>query len=108
MVTIIFVLELPPLEHSDWKSKVRRIDFFGAVTLIATITVLLLGLDKGSNVSWSAPISVICLSLTLPLLALFSLVESRYASEPFAPGHIIFGKTIAPINICGFFAFCAW
>ena len=108
IITVALVLKMPPLAHSDWKSKLGRIDFLGAVLLIATITLLLLGLDKGSNVSWSAPISYICLSLSLPLLVIFVLVEMKYAAEPFSPGHIMFGRALWPINVCGFFAFCAW
>ena len=108
IVTVASVLKLPPVEHSGWRSQVRRVDFLGAAILIATITALLLGLDKGSNISWTAPVTVICLSLFAPLLILFVLVEVKYAAEPFAPSHIIFGKAVAPINVCGFFAFCAW
>ena len=108
IITVALVLKLPPVEHSGWQSQVRRVDFLGAIILIATITTLLLGLDKGSNISWTAPITLICLSLFVPLIAFFVLVEVKYATEPFAPSHIMFGKAVAPINICGFFAFCAW
>jgi len=99
---------MPDVESSHWKSKIHRIDFPGAAALVSAVFALLLGLDRGSNLSWSAPITIISLSVSLPLFALFILIEQNYASEPFAPRHIIFNKCISAFYPCNFFAFCAW
>jgi len=99
---------MPDVESSHWKSKIHRIDFPGAAALVSAVFALLLGLDRGSNLSWSAPITIISLSVSLPLFALFILIEQKYASEPFAPRHIIFNKCISAFYPCNFFAFCAW
>jgi hypothetical protein len=69
---------------------------------------LLVGLDRGSNVSWNDKITISCVSISLPLFALFVVVEVRVASEPFAPGHIIFERSLVAAYLCNFFSFAGW
>ncbi|KAK4984122.1 hypothetical protein LTR50_006809 [Elasticomyces elasticus] len=108
-VVVGLVLKLPKREEDQhWKSKLRRIDFFGALILICAVFTLLLGLDRGSNVSWRATITIASLCTSFPLFVLFILVEMKVASEPFAPGHIIFHRTLFACYLCNFFAFAGW
>lgn len=102
------VLELPKLESSDWKTKLRRIDFVGAFFLVSAVFALLLGLDRGSNLSWSAPIAIVPLCLSAPLFIIFIFVEQKFATEPFAPGHIIFERSLFASYLCNFFSFAGW
>ncbi|KAI9740626.1 MAG: hypothetical protein M1818_004590 [Claussenomyces sp. TS43310] len=104
-LAVYYILELPAIEHSHWKEKLARIDFLGAFCLVAAIFVLLLGLDHGSNVAWNSTLTIVCLALSLPLLALFILVEMRFASNPFAPGHVILERSLTAAYVCNFFAF---
>ncbi|MCJ1431833.1 hypothetical protein MMC27_001188 [Xylographa pallens] len=106
--SVLFALKLPKTESSHWKTKLARIDFPGAFVLVSAVFTLLLGLDRGSNVSWSAPISVVSLCLALPLFILFVFVEHNYAAEPFAPGHIIFERSLFACYLCNFFSFGGW
>ena len=69
---------------------------------------LLLALDRGSNVSWKATITIVSLVLSFPLFALFVFVEMKVATEPFAPGHIIFSRSLFACYLCNFFAFGGW
>jgi cyanate permease len=69
---------------------------------------LLLGLDRGSNVSWSIPITIASLASSAMLFAAFIYVEMRVASEPFAPGHIIFSPSLVACYLCNFFSFGGW
>lgn len=46
--------------------------------------------------------------LCVPLFALFVYVEMRVASEPFAPGHIIFSRSLFACYLCNFFSFGGW
>jgi predicted MFS family arabinose efflux permease len=101
-------LNLPRTEDSDWKTKLARVDFPGALTLVCAVFTLLLGLDRGSNVSWSATITIICLCMALPLFMLFVLVEQKFATEPFAPGRIIFNRSLFACYLCNFFSFGGW
>ena len=54
---VALVLHLPPIDSTHWLSKLRRIDFLGAFTLILAISSLLIGLDRGSNTSCN-PIAI--------------------------------------------------
>lgn len=86
----------------------RRIDFLGAFVLVAAIILLLLGLDQGSNNSWSAPVTITSLCMSFPLFVLFVFVELKLAAEPFAPGRIIFNRSLVACYLCNFFGFGAW
>ncbi|CEI39099.1 unnamed protein product [Fusarium venenatum] len=103
-VAVYFVLDLPPVEHDHWLSKIREVDFFGALTLVVAVVSLLVGLDSGSNRGWSHFITLIALSLTPVLLGLFVLVELKVASYPLAPGHIIFDRALFASYLVNFFA----
>ncbi|KAG9741510.1 MFS multidrug transporter, partial [Aureobasidium melanogenum] len=107
-VVVGLVLKLPKREQTDWKQKLRRIDFLGAAILIGAVFALLLALDRGSNVSWKANITIISISLSAPLFILFVLVEMKVAKEPFAPGHIIFSRSLFACYLCNFFSFSGW
>jgi hypothetical protein len=100
---VYFVLHLPKVEESHWKEKLGRIDFLGAFCLVIATFTLLLGLDRGSNVSWSSNLAIVCLSVSGPLFAIFILVEMKWASNPFAPGHIIFERSLFASYLCNFF-----
>ena len=107
-VTVSLVLKLPKRESSHWKSKLRRIDFLGAFVLVSAVFTLLLGLDRGSNMSWRAPITIASLCISFPAFILFILVEMKIATEPFAPGHIIFERSLFACYLCNFFSFGGW
>jgi MFS family permease len=106
-LAVFFVLELPEQDHSHWKEKVLKIDFLGAGILIVAVAGLLVGLDRGSNLSWSDPITIAGLCST-PLFIAFILVEKYVAGNPFAPGHIILNRSLFACYLCNFFAFSGW
>ena len=107
-LSVALVLSLPKQGSSDWKTKLGRIDFLGAFVLVAAICLLLVGLDRGSNDSWMAPITIASLSVAFPLFFFFVFVELRLAAEPFAPGRIIFNRSLVACYLCFFFAFGSW
>ncbi|ERF75916.1 hypothetical protein EPUS_01282 [Endocarpon pusillum Z07020] len=107
-ISVFFVLKLPPKEEKNWKTNLGRIDFLGALVLVFAVFDMLLGLDRGSNVSWSTPLSYGPLVASVLLFALFILVEMKYAAEPFAPGHIIFDRSLFAGYLCNFFSFSGW
>lgn len=108
IINIYYALEMPAEDLSNLKRKIQRIDFLGALTLIAAVFTLLLGLDQGSNISWQLPLSYGSLGASFVFLASFALVEMRFASEPFAPGHVIFERSLLACLICNFFSFGGW
>ncbi len=76
--------------------------------MVCAVFALLLGLDHGSNVSWSSPLTIASLSASLPLFILFVVVEESLAAEPFAPGRIIFERSLFACYLCNFFSFGGW
>ncbi|KAJ5175003.1 uncharacterized protein N7482_000880 [Penicillium canariense] len=107
-IAVSLMLKLPAQEKSHWKDKLRRIDFLGAVVLVGAVLGFLLGLDRGSNVSWKLPLTIASLSISVVLFIAFILVEIYLAAEPFAPGHIIFNRTFCALYGCNFFSFGGW
>lgn len=107
-IAVSFMLKLPARENTHWKDKLRRIDFLGAIVLVGAVLGFLLGLDRGSNVSWKLPLTIASLSVSVVLFVVFVLVEVYLAAEPFAPGHIIFNRTFFALYGCNFFSFGGW
>ncbi|KAE8858285.1 hypothetical protein PTNB29_07500 [Pyrenophora teres f. teres] len=104
---VALALNMPKQEDSHWKEKMKKIDFLGAIILVLAVLGLLIGLDRGSNVSWSNPITIAGLATT-PLFVVFVLVEKYVAGNPFAPGRIILNKTLFACYLCNFFSFAGW
>lgn len=102
------LLHLPVREDAHWKEKLRRIDFLGAFVLIGAVLGMVFGLDRGSNVSWTMPITIASLSVSIVLFILFIVVETRFAAEPFAPGYIVFGGKFFANYGCNFCSFASW
>ncbi|KAK1497353.1 major facilitator superfamily transporter [Colletotrichum cuscutae] len=102
-LAVYFVLDVPKTDHAHWREKVKRIDFLGAATLVAAVVALLVGLDSGSNNGWSSKLTVAALAATPVLFSVFVYVEMRVASHPFAPGHIIFDRSLFACYLANFF-----
>jgi MFS family permease len=107
-VAVVFLLKLPTTEQKDWRTNLGRIDFLGAFVLVSAVFGLIFGLDRGSNESWSLPISYGPLIASVFLFRIFVLVEKSVAAEPFAPGHIIFERSLFSLYLCNFFSFGGW
>lgn len=105
-IAVYLVLDLPKTDHSHWLEKLKRVDFLGAFSLVFAVFSLLIGLDRGSNVAWSDTIAIVCSCVSIPLFAFFIFVETKVASHPFAPGHIIFERSLLPSYLCNFFGLC--
>ncbi|KAK7735910.1 hypothetical protein SLS53_007288 [Cytospora paraplurivora] len=102
-VAVYFVLHLPERDDSHWREKLARVDFLGAFFLVLAVLSLLLGLDNGSNEGWGERGTVVPLAISPALFAIFILVEIKLASNPFAPGHIIFERSLVAGFLCNFF-----
>jgi len=107
-ISVSFALQLPTQEEQDWRKKLRRIDFLGAAVLVFAVFGLIFGMDRGSNTKWLIPITYVPLAASGFLFALFIFIEMHVAKEPFAPGHIIFDRTLFAGYCCNFFSFGGW
>ncbi|KAJ2767435.1 hypothetical protein IWQ56_003332, partial [Coemansia nantahalensis] len=76
--------------------KIARVDFFGALMLVAGLMLLLLGLNWGGRVyPWTSPVVIICLSVGLLLLGVFVFVEGKLALEPIIDARLFIVRNIA-------------
>ena len=96
------------ISSPSWYNKLRRVDFLGAFVLVFAVFALLLALDHGSNVTWKDKWTISALCVSIVLFALFIFVELKIAAEPFAPGHIIFERSLFATYLCNFFSFGGW
>lgn len=88
-------------------TRLGHIDFLGAFLLIIATSSLLVGLDRGSNTSWTSTMTMSLIGASLPLYILFMVVE-HYVQYPFAPSSIIFNRLLSPPLICNFFSFAGY
>ncbi len=97
-------VEKPVVEKTD-KSLLRRVDFLGSILLVATLVVLLLGLNSGGNlVPWSNPLVLTALPLSAVLFCSFVLVEEKHAREPVIPVRMILDRTVAGACLVSWFS----
>ncbi|KAF5349120.1 hypothetical protein D9756_009495 [Leucocoprinus leucothites] len=105
-VYLFLSLPLPPTASSpdsDFKSKLRRIDFMGAATLVLAVFFLLLGFDRGGDIGWNNKLTV-SLLVGFAIFAIgFGLVESYYAAEPLAPTRITINRSLCASYGVNFF-----
>lgn len=83
-------------------------DFLGAAVLVCAVFSLLVGLDRGGNVSFHDPIVLGSLCFSLIAFSLFVYVERYIAAEPFAPAHIVKESTIFSSCMANFFSFAGY
>ena len=93
-ILVWFIVDIPPKKSE--KSKLSRVDFLGAFTLVLTLMLLLLGLNSGGNVvPWNHPLVYVSLPLSAVALLAFIYVEARVATEPVIPVHLLMDRTVA-------------
>lgn len=92
-----------PVKETD-KSKIRRVDFAGAITLCASLVLLLLGLNSGGNVvPWKHPLVLVSLPLSGVFLIAFVIIEDRFATEPIIPVRLLLHRTVAACCLTNWF-----
>ncbi|XP_006464043.1 hypothetical protein AGABI2DRAFT_153035 [Agaricus bisporus var. bisporus H97] len=89
------------------KSKIRRIDVFGAVILVLSVFCLLFGLDHGGNMGWKNPVTIMSLVCFGIFFIMFGFIEGRLASEPFAPPRLIFNRALFASYLVNFLSVAA-
>ncbi|KAJ8090740.1 hypothetical protein PM082_018306 [Marasmius tenuissimus] len=99
IISVSLALRLPPPTNTTTndisiKSKIKRVDFSGALTLITFIFFLLYSLERGGNVSWNDPLTLSTAVASFLAFILFIGVEIHWAKEPFAPKRIIVNSSL--------------
>nr|ANC28057.1 major facilitator superfamily [Polyporus umbellatus] len=97
-------LNLPRPSAGNFREKLARVDFAGAGMLVVSMFLLLFGLDRGGNVSWTDHMTIVSLLLSAIFLVMFVAVELRWAREPFAPKRIVVHPTLLASYLCNLFS----
>lgn len=101
--TLVYFFVNIPVRETD-RARWRRIDWLGAVTLILTLILLLLGLNSGGNVvPWTHPLVLTTLPLSAVFLLIFIYVESSYAEEPIIPVRLLLHRTVLSACLTNWF-----
>ncbi|KAJ8607061.1 hypothetical protein MRB53_040570 [Persea americana] len=93
-----FTIKLPVRETD--KSKLKRVDYLGAILLVSFIVLLLLGLNSGGNiVPWNHPLVYITIPISAVLAVAWVYVEDKVAAEPIIPPRLLLNRTIAASSV---------
>ncbi|KAL3421221.1 Multidrug resistance protein fnx1 [Phlyctema vagabunda] len=102
-ILVFFTIKVPSKKSE--KSKLSRVDFLGAFTIVLTLVLLLLGLNSGGNiVPWSHPLVTVSLPLSAVALAAFIYIEAYVASEPVIPVRLLLNRTVAASCLTNWFS----
>lgn len=80
-----------------------RVDFLGALTLVASLVLILLGLNHDGD-RIVTPLFLVAVPLGLLLLGVFLLIEWRWAREPIIPMSIFRNRTVVGVCLTAWFA----
>ncbi|KAI9691095.1 MAG: hypothetical protein M1822_008715 [Bathelium mastoideum] len=92
-----------PVKVTD-KSRIKRVDFLGGITLILALVLLLLGLNSGGNtVPWTHPLVLTTIPLSAFFLCLFVYIEDQVAAEPVIPVRLLLNRTVISACLANWF-----
>jgi hypothetical protein len=98
LALVIWKLQIPHLDESSkvsHASKLRRIDFLGAILLSISIVCGLMVLEMGGQrVIWTSPKILTLLGSSLITGNLFILVEGFWAKEPIFPLRLLLNRDV--------------
>ncbi|KAF7718295.1 MFS-type transporter [Penicillium ucsense] len=101
-ILVIFTVNIP-VRTTD-TSRIKRVDFLGAITLVLTLVTLLMGLNTGGNqVPWTHPLVLVSLPLSAVFLGIFIYVEAYIATEPVIPVRLLLDRTVASACLTNWF-----
>lgn len=96
---IVLLLAFPYIKPQNVQ---RKIDYWGALTLIGFLVPLLLGLTFGNNSGWASAKVISLIFASVAIFVLFACIEKR-AAEPIMPPKLL---AIADIRLALIVLFC--
>lgn len=106
MVIVKVNIPLPEAVRSmPMRTKLRRMDFLGSLTVVLTVVCLLLSLSLKSTeeLPWSHPLIWGLLLGSLFWGVCFALVETKVAAYPVLPLRLIRNRTPLAVSVTNFF-----
>ncbi|KAL4885655.1 major facilitator superfamily domain-containing protein [Aspergillus karnatakaensis] len=102
-ILVAFTIKIPAKDPH--KSKIKRVDFLGAITLVTALVLLLFGLNTGGNqLPWTHPFILTSLPLAAVVLGLFIYIEANLASEPVIPVRLLLNRTVFSACLTNWFS----
>lgn len=102
-ILVAWKVKVPPKESDE--AKLKQVDFLGAITLVSTLVLLLLGLNAGGNqVAWTHPVVLISLPLSAVSLAVFIHIEANVALKPVIPVRLLLDRTVFSACLTNWFS----
>jgi len=95
-------IKLPDdIQNQSLSDKLRRIDFFGSLTLVGAVGCLLLGfsLKSTEEMQWSNPLIIGLLVASVVFGFFFVLVEKHWAPYPVMPLRLMTQRTPLAVSI---------
>src|SRR5436305_4001752 len=90
----------------------RNFDLAGAITGTLGLIVLTFGIVKTEQYGWGSTRTIVTLAIAAALLALFLLIETRFATAPLMPTSIFRSRQLSAANLVvlllGASAFAMW
>ncbi|WFD01888.1 hypothetical protein MOBT1_000568 [Malassezia obtusa] len=84
--------------------KLRRVDVWGALSLVSSVACMLVGLNLGGNeLPWAHPVVVGSLLVGALLAGVFVYVEKYVAREPLMPMAVLFRRTPGFVSLACWF-----
>jgi len=82
---VLIVVTAITVQESRSATATRSLDLPGAITVTAGLATLVYGIVGTDSHSWGSPATMVPLALGVALLALFLLIEARFARNPLVP-----------------------
>jgi len=103
LILIIICFKIPT-EKSSLMERIKRIDFAGTFTVVASLVSLLLALNwGGQKYSWGSAIIIILLSVGIILLITYIIIEFKFAKEPITPPGLFKYRNVTAPCLASFF-----
>ncbi|KAL8824655.1 MAG: hypothetical protein Q9191_004909 [Dirinaria sp. TL-2023a] len=94
VLLVFLTVKIPVSQKETTDDKFKRIDIFGATSLLISIILLLFALNSGGNsVSWTSPLVLTTLPLSVVSLVAFVFIED-HAEEPIIPVRLLLNRTV--------------
>ena len=103
MAVLVFFLRMP-MPKEKFIEKLKRIDYVGTCIVLAFAILFLLAMNFGGQTfPWKSAAVIVPLVLTVLLVGLLVLVESKFAREPLMPPRLFKNRTVVSILVTYWF-----
>jgi Major Facilitator Superfamily len=108
MAIIFFFLD-SPIPKGTIKEKLKRVDYVGTLIVLSFATLFLLAMNFGGQTfPWNSAAVIVPLVLTIVLIGVLCVVESRFAKEPIMPPRLFKSRSVVSIMCTNFFFGCTF